>query len=92
VSIRNPQLPCARAAYCPGIAIERLLASGTVFGACHVALLGQSKILAGNAGVSAEEAAKDWTANVILRIAIIPSGTWGVNPAQEGGCAYWAGG
>jgi hypothetical protein len=40
---------------CPGIAIERLLASGTVFGACHVALLGQSKMLADNAGVSAEE-------------------------------------
>jgi hypothetical protein len=35
------------------------------FGACHVALLGQSKMPAGNAGVSAEQAAKEWTANVI---------------------------
>jgi hypothetical protein len=52
------------------------------------ALLGQ--MLAGNADVSAEEA--EWTANVIPGIAIIPSGTWSVNPAQEGGCAYCAGG
>jgi hypothetical protein len=62
------------------------------FGACHVALLGQSKMLAGNAGVSAEQAAKEWTANVIPGITIIPSGTWGVNRAQEAGCTYCAGG
>ena len=62
------------------------------FGACHVALLGQSKMLAGNAGVSAEQAAKEWTANIIPGITIIPSGTWGVNRAQEGGCTYCADG
>jgi hypothetical protein len=62
------------------------------FGACHVALLGQSKMLAGNAGVSAEQAAKEWTANIIPGITIIPSGTWGVNRAQEAGCTYCAGG
>jgi hypothetical protein len=44
------------------MAIDVLLASGTLFGASHVALLGQSKMLAGNAGVSAGEAAKEWTA------------------------------
>jgi hypothetical protein len=75
-----------------GMAIDLLLASGTLFGACHVALLGQSKMLAGNAGVSAEQAAKEWTANVVPGITIIPSGTWGVNRAQEGGCTYCAGG
>jgi hypothetical protein len=53
---------------------------------------GQSKMLAGNAGVSAEQAAKEWTANVIPGITIIPSGTWGVNRAQEGGCTYCADG
>jgi hypothetical protein len=65
------------------MAIDLLLASGTLFGACHVALLGQSKMLAGNAGVSAEQAAKEWTANVIPGITIIPSGTWGVNRALK---------
>ena len=65
---------------------------GVVFGACNIALQVQSKMLAGNAGVGAEEAAKEWAANVIHGITIIPSGTWGVNRAQEGGCTYCAGG
>ena len=71
---------------------DRLLASGAVIGACNIALQVQSKMLAGNAGVSADEAAKEWAANVVPGITIIPSGTWGVNRAQEGGCTYCAGG
>jgi hypothetical protein len=92
-AVKNPFLhPKPGVLPVDGMAIDLLLASGTVFGACHVALLGQSKMLAGNAGVSAEQAAKEWTANVIPGITIIPSGTWGVNRAQEGGCTYCAGG
>jgi hypothetical protein len=49
-------------------------------------------MLAGNAGVSAEEAAKEWAASVVTGITLIPSGTWGVNRAQEAGCTYCAGG
>ena len=56
------------------------------------ALLIQSKMLAGNAGVSAEEAAKEWAANVVSGITTIPSGTWGLNRAQELACTYCAGG
>jgi hypothetical protein len=74
------------------MALDRLLAKGVVVGGCNVALQVQSKMLAGNAGVSAEEAAKEWAANVIPGITIIPSGTWGVNRAQERGCTYCAGG
>jgi hypothetical protein len=73
-------------------AIDRLLAAGAIFGACDVALHGHSKRLAHNAGVSTEEAAAEWTANVIPGIQIIPSGVWGVNRAQEAGCTYCAGG
>jgi hypothetical protein len=40
------------------MAIDRLLAKGGVFGGCNVALQVQSKMLASNAGVSAEEAAE----------------------------------
>jgi hypothetical protein len=47
------------------MAIDRLLANGTVIGGCNVALQVQSKMLAGNAGVSADEAAKEWAANVV---------------------------
>jgi hypothetical protein len=73
-------------------ALDRLLAQGAVIGACNMALHGQSKALAGKAGVSADEAAKEWAANVVPGITIIPSGTWGVNRAQEAGCTYCAGG
>ena len=51
-----------------------------------------AEMLAGIAGVSADEAAKEWAANVVPGITIIPSGTWGVNRAQEAGCTYCAGG
>jgi hypothetical protein len=74
------------------MALDRLLTKGVVFGACNIALQVQSKMLANNAGVGAEEAAKEWTANVIPGITLIPSGTWGVNRAQEAGCSYCAGG
>jgi hypothetical protein len=74
------------------MAIDRLLEKGTIFGVCNVALRGQSKKLASNAGMSPEEAAKEWAANVVPGMTIIPSGTWGVNRAQEAGCTYCAGG
>lgn len=74
------------------MALDQLLARGVVFGACNVALHAQSKMLAGNAGVSAEEAAKEWAANIVTGVTVIPSGTWGVNRAQEAGCTYCAGG
>jgi hypothetical protein len=74
------------------MALDRLLAKGTVLGCCGVALRGQSRRLAANAGVSPEEALKEWTANLIPGVTVLPSGTWGVNRAQEAGCTYCAGG
>jgi hypothetical protein len=75
-----------------GMAVDKLLASGTVFGACHIALTVLSEKHAANAAVTPDEAAKEWTANLIPGITLIPSGTWGVNRAQEAGCTYCAGG
>jgi len=92
-AVKNPFFhPKAGVLLVDDMAIDRLLAKGVVFGACDVALHVQSKMLAGNAGVSAEEAAKEWTANIIPGITVIPSGTWGVNRAQEAGCTYCTGG
>ena len=92
-AVKNPFLhPKPGVLLVDDMAVDRLLANGTVFGACNVALLLQSKRLASNAGVSADEAAKEWAANVVPGITVIPSGTWGVNRAQEGGCTYCAGG
>ena len=92
-AVKNPFLQSK-----PGVllvddmAIDRLLADGAVIGACNIALKVLSGMLAGNAGVSAEEAAKEWAGNVIAGITVIPSGTWGLNRAQEHGCTYCAGG
>jgi hypothetical protein len=90
---KNPFLrPKAGVLPIDDMALDRLLARRVVFGACNIALQVQSKMLAGNAGVSAEEAAREWAANVVTGVTVIPSGTWGVNRAQEAGCTYCAGG
>jgi hypothetical protein len=92
-AVKNPFLrPKPGVLVADDMALDRLLANGTVFGACNIALQVQSKMLAGNAGVSPEEAAKEWAANIVPGITVLPSGTWGVNRAQEGGCTYCAGG
>jgi hypothetical protein len=92
-AVKNPFLrPKPGVLLVEDMALDRLLANGVVFGACNVALQVQSKMLSANAGVSAEEAAKEWAANIVSGITVIPSGTWGVNRAQEGGCTYCAGG
>jgi hypothetical protein len=90
---KNPFLhPKAGVLLVDDMALDRLLARGVVFGACNIALMVQSKTLAGNAGVSADDAAKEWAANIVAGITVIPSGTWGINRAQEAGCTYCAGG
>jgi hypothetical protein len=92
-AVKNPFLrPKPGVLLVDDMALDRLLANGTVFGACNIALLVQSKMLAGNAAVSADDAAKEWAANIVPGVTVIPSGTWGVNRAQEGGCTYCAGG
>jgi hypothetical protein len=92
-AVKNPFLqPKSGVLPVDDMAIDRLLADGAVIGACNIALKVLSGMLAGNAGVSAEEAAKEWAANVIAGITVIASGTWGLNRAQEHGCTYCAGG
>jgi hypothetical protein len=92
-AIKNPYLaPKPGVLLVDAMAIDRLIANGTVVGACNFALKALSGKLAANAGVSAEEAAKEWAANIVAGVTVIPSGTWGLNRAQEGGCTYCAGG
>jgi hypothetical protein len=92
-AVRNPFLhPRPGVLPTDAMAIERLLAGGAIIGACNIALHGMSRALAHNAGVTADEAAAEWAANVVPGVSIIPSGTWGVNRAQEAGCTYCGGG
>src|SRR5512134_3545513 len=73
----------------PEATLDRLAARGAVMGVCGVALRGQSRRLAENANVTPDEAFKEFAANLITKdITILPSGTWGVNRAQEAGCTY----
>jgi intracellular sulfur oxidation DsrE/DsrF family protein len=92
-AVKNPFLnPKPGVLLTDDMAIDRLLGKGVVFGACNIALHGLSKQLASNAGVSADDAAKEWAANLVPEITLLPSGVWGVNRAQEAGCTYCAGG
>jgi hypothetical protein len=89
---RNPFFnPKPGALFVEDMAIDKLLAKGTIFGACNVALHFMSSQFAAAGGVTADVALKEWTAGIIPGIPIIPSGTWGVNRAQEMGCTYCAG-
>ena len=57
-------------------ALDRLAAKGVIMGACSVAMRGQSRRLAPNAGVSPDDAFKEFAANLIPGCVAVPSGTW----------------
>jgi hypothetical protein len=92
-AVKNPFLdPKPGVLQNDAMAIDHLLSVGVIIGACNVALRGQSRALAHNAGVGADEAATEWAANLIPGITLLPSGVWGTNRAQTAGCTYCAGG
>ncbi len=77
----------------PGLTYEQAIAErGLIMCACNVALTVLSGMAAPNAGVSADEAKKDWTAGLLKGVTLVPSGVYAVNRAQEKGCAYCSGG
>lgn len=91
-AVKNPWFEPKPGVGNPNAALDKLAARGAIMGCCGVALRGQSGRLASNAGVTAEEAYKEFAANLLPGMTILPSGTWGVNRAQEAGCTYCAGG
>jgi intracellular sulfur oxidation DsrE/DsrF family protein len=72
----------------PGMAIDELMASGTLFGACNMAIKFYGGIVAKQMNVPAEDVIKDWTANLLPGVQVVPSGVWAVNRVQERGCTY----
>ena len=93
LAVKNPfYKPAPGTLLTDEMSLDRLIARGVFVGACNVALTVFSGMLAGNAGVTKEVALKEWTAGILPGISIIPSGTWGVNRAQEHGCSYCTGG
>lgn len=88
-ALRNPYYhPHPGELMLPEAAIEQLQARGVKFGVCNVALTHLSAARHAVAGVTPDQAKAEWTAAVIPGIAILPSGVWGVNRAQERGCTY----
>jgi intracellular sulfur oxidation DsrE/DsrF family protein len=72
----------------PGMAIDELVAKGVQFGICNVALTVYSGIFAKSMGLQADAIKRDWVANLLPGIEVVPSGVIAVNGAQERGCAY----
>jgi intracellular sulfur oxidation DsrE/DsrF family protein len=91
VAARNPFLH-KEAMPLPGSDIPTLVGRGVIFTVCNVALTVLSGKLAGGAGVSADDAKKEWTANLVPGMTIVPVGVLAVNRAQEKGCTYCYGG
>lgn len=70
------------------IGINELQASGVQFCVCNMAMTVYSNVVAMQTGAKAEEVLKDWTANVLPGVQIVPSGVWALGRAQEKQCAY----
>lgn len=77
----------------PGLTYEQLIAThGVIMCACNMALTVASGMAAPKAGVTADVAKKEWTANLLPGVTLVPSGVYAVNRAQETGCSYCYGG
>ena len=71
-----------------GLTYEKEMASGVIFVACNLALTVISGMAAPKAGVSADQAKKDFTAGLIPGVYLAASGVYAVNRAQQAGCTY----
>jgi len=72
----------------PGLTYEQEMAKGVIFVACNMALTVISGMAAPGAGVTAEQAKKDFTAGIIPGVYLAASGVYAVNRAQQAGCTY----
>jgi len=72
----------------PGLTYEQEMAKGVIFVACNLALTVISSMAAPGAGVSADQAKKDFTAGMIPGVYLAASGVYAVNRAQQAGCTY----
>lgn len=76
----------------PNMQLEKLQSRGVIVGVCDMALTFLSMMTAQNAGVSPEDAKKEWVASLPQGAVVVPVGVIAVNQAQEQGCTYCFGG
>ena len=72
----------------PGMAVDELVAKGVLVGICNMALTFYSAQMAKKTAMQAETIKKDWVANLLPGVQVVPSGVIAINRAQEKGCAY----
>ena len=72
----------------PGMGTDELIAKGVQVGVCNIALTFYSMNMAKEMGTPAETIKKDWVANLLPGVFVVPSGVIAVNRTQEKGCAY----
>ena len=72
----------------PGMGTDELLAKGVLIGVCNIALTFNSMKFATQMGMQAEAIKKEWVANLLPGVLVVPSGVIAINRSQEKGCAY----
>lgn len=70
------------------IGINDLQSSGVMFAVCNAAMTLYSAVAAEQMKLNAADVLKEWSANVLPGVHIVPSGVWALGRAQENGCAY----
>jgi intracellular sulfur oxidation DsrE/DsrF family protein len=70
------------------MALDKLLARGVKIGVCNVALQGRAGRAADAMKLDKDMVRKEWAANVLPGVMIVPSGVLAVHRAQEKGCTY----
>jgi len=70
------------------IGIDELQANGVMFCVCDVALTVNSAALAEGMKMKGEDVKKEWVANLLPGVQVVPSGVWAVGRAQEHKCGY----
>ena len=72
----------------PGLGIVELLKTGTLIGACDVAMTVYSSGAAQKMGLDPAAVKKEWIAGLIPGVQLVPSGVMAVARAQEFGARY----
>lgn len=70
------------------IGIDDLQGVGVMFCVCDMALTVYSAVVAEGMKMKGEDVKKDWLANLVPNIQVVPSGVWALGRAQEHKCAY----
>jgi hypothetical protein len=72
----------------PGLGVAELLKTGTLIGACDVAMTVYSSGAAQKMGLDPAAVKKEWIAGLIPGVQLVPSGVMAVARAQEFGARY----